>query len=131
MAKDYLSTHLGYTGKTLKKNIWFGILAALFLLPILFIQRMVQVWVHGDQTNAIFTADELWEEINAPEVEYKEDGSVWVHYLGKSMDITDKFKNGISYVQLTVGSGTKYMTIKYQNGYAMSPHSYIRPWTFY
>lgn len=131
------------------------------------IQRMVQVWIHGDQTNAIFTADEgsytltykdadgnekeisgggvayerfgkerpataeeLWEEINSPEVEYKEDGSVWVYYLGKSMDITDKFKDGICYVQLTVGGETKYMTIKYQNGYAMSPHSYISPSTF-
>ena len=82
------------------------------------IQRIVQVWIHGDQTDATFTvengsytldykdadgndvyqggvgvafengverpltADELLEEINMPDAEYKEDGTVWVYYGG-------------------------------------------------
>lgn len=130
------------------------------------IQRIVQVWFHGDQTDATFTvedgsytldykdadgndvhrggggvayengterpltADELLEEINTPEVEYKEDGTVWVYYLDQKMEITDKFEDDICYVQLKVDGQTQYMTVKYQNGYAMSPHGYVQPEEF-
>lgn len=128
------------------------------------IQRIVQVWIHGDQTNAIFTIDEgtytldytdengkevhrggggvafnadgserplteeeLWSEINAPEVEYEDDGRVIVYYLNQQLDITDKFENDICYLQLQVDGETRYMTVKYQNGYVMSPHGYVQP----
>lgn len=130
------------------------------------IQRMVQVWVHGDQTNATFTvengsytldykdedgnevsrggggvayengkerpltADELLDEINMPEVEYKEDGTVWVYYQGQKMEITDKFKDGICYVKLESDGKTQYITVKYQDGYATSPHGYVQPEEF-
>lgn len=131
------------------------------------IQRIVQVWIHGDQTDAIFTVEngtytldyedvdgndvhqggggvagngdgtvrplteeELWDEINAPDVFYEEDGSVYVYYLNQKLDITDKFEDGICYLQLQVDGETRYMTIKYQNGYAMSPHGYLQPWEF-
>lgn len=128
------------------------------------IQRTVQIWIHGDQTDATFTVEngaytldykdtdgndvhqggggvafnadgterplteeELWSEINAPDVSYEEDGRVIVYYLNQELDITDKFEDGICYVQLQIAEETRYMTIKYQNGYAMSPHGYIQP----
>ena len=128
------------------------------------IQRIIQVWIHGEQTNAIFTIEngtytldytnengeevhrggggvafnedgserylteeELWSEINAPDVQYEEDGRVMVYYLNQQMDITDKFEDGICYLQLQVDGETRYMTVKYQNGYAMSPHGYVQP----
>ena len=128
------------------------------------IQRKVQVWVHGDQTDAIFTVkngsytldykdkdgkdvqqsggggamdadgterplteEELWDDVNAPEVIYEDDGKVYVYYLNQKMDITDKFEDGICYVQLKVDGDTRYMTVKYQNGYALSPNGYISP----
>lgn len=129
------------------------------------IQRTVQVWIHGDQTDATFTvengsytlhykdedgndirqggggvayengterpltADELLEEINAPkpEVEYKADGTVWLYCLEQKMEITDKFEDNICYVQLKVDGETQYITVKYQNGYAMSTHGYVQP----
>lgn len=128
------------------------------------IQRIVQVWIHGEQTEAVFSVDngtytldykdkdgnevhyggggiafnqdgterplteeELWSEINAPDVQYEEDGSVILYYLDQQMDITDKFEDGICYLQLQVDDETKYMTVKYQNGYAMSPYRYIQP----
>lgn len=130
------------------------------------IQRIVQVWIHGDQTDATFTvengsytldykdadgndvhqggggvayengterpltADELLEEINMPEVEYKEDGTVWVYYLDQKMEITDEFENDICYVQLKAGGKTQYITVKYQDGYATSPHGYVQPSEF-
>ena len=130
------------------------------------IQRIVQVWLHGDQTDATFTvengsytldyqdadgndvhqggggvalengterpltADELLEEINMPDVEYKEDGTVWVYYLDQKMEITDKFENDICYVKLKADGKTQYITVKYQNGFATSPHGYVQPSEF-
>lgn len=131
------------------------------------IQRIVQVWIHGDQTDAVFTVNEgeytleyedeeenlvqqsgggiafeadgtqrpltekeLWEDVTAPDVEYKEDGTVWVYYKNQGLNITNKFENEICYLQLEDGDEVKFLTIKYQNGYAMSPHGYVQPWEF-
>lgn len=130
------------------------------------IQRIVQVWIHGDQTDATFTvengsytldykdadgnevnrggggvayengterpltAEELLEEINMPEVEYKDDGTVWVYYLDQKMEITDKFEDGICYIQLKVDGQTQYITVKYQNGYATNPDRFPQPGEF-
>ena len=131
------------------------------------IQRTIQIWIHGDQTDAQFvvedgsytldyedengeivhrggggiaieddgterpaTEEELMEEINMPEVEYEEDGSVWVYYKNQKMDITDKFEDGVCYVELKDGDKIQYMTVKYQNGYALSQERYLTPAEF-
>ena len=131
------------------------------------IQRTIQIWIHGDQTDAQFvvedgsytldyedengeavhrggggvaieddgterslTEEELMEEINSPEVEYEEDGSVWIYYKNQRMDITDKFEDGVCYVELKDGDTIQYMTVKYQNGYALSPERYLTPAEF-
>ena len=70
------------------------------------------------------------EEINSPEVEYEEDGSVWIYYKNQKMDITDKFEDGVCYVELKDGDTIQYMTVKYQNGYALSPERYLTPAEF-
>lgn len=70
------------------------------------------------------------EEINMPEVEYEEDGSVWVYYRNQKMDITDKFEDGVCYVKLKDGDTIQYMTVKYQNGYALSQERYLTPGEF-
>lgn len=137
--------------------------SAAYAMDVGGIQRIVQVWIHGDQTDAIFnvengnytldykdadgndvsqggggvayengterplTADELLDEINMPEVEYEEDGTVWVYYLNQKMEITDKFEDGVCFVQLKADGQTQYITVKYQNGYATSPDGYIQP----
>lgn len=131
------------------------------------IQRVVQIWIHGDQTDAIFTVnngsysldyqdsegkdvhqggggvafhedgterplteEELLEEISSPEVIYENDGRVMVYYRNQEMDITDKFEDGFCFLQVNAGDHTEYMTVKYQEGYAMSPHGYIQPSEF-
>lgn len=130
------------------------------------IQRTVQLWIHGDQTDATFTVEngsytleykdadgniakrggggiayengkerpltdeELLEHLRMPEVEYKEDGTVWVYYLKQKMEITDKFQDGVCYVQLNAGGETQYITVKYRNGFATSPHGYVQPSEF-
>lgn len=132
------------------------------------IQRTVQLWIHGDQTDVTIqfdkngnynmdyidaegdskhqggggiaieddgterplTEDELLENITAPDVYYEDNGSVWVYWFNQKVDITDKFDNGICYVQVSNGEETQYMTIKYQNGMVTSPHRYLSPSEF-
>lgn len=129
------------------------------------IQRTIQLWIHGDQTEATLQFDgngnysidrtdsegnvihqggggvsfapdgteipaseaELMEQLTAPDVEYEDDGSVWVYWSDQKVDITDKFENGVCYVKLESGKETLYMTIRYQNGYSTSPHKYPAP----
>lgn len=132
------------------------------------IQRTIQLWIHGDQTDAAITFDsdgsynmsyqdengeiveaggggvsinadgseralteeELMDHLNEPEVDYKEDGSVWVYYYNQKIDITDKFEDDFCYVKVSNGDETLYMTIKYQNGWSTSPYKYISPSNF-
>lgn len=131
------------------------------------VQRKIQLWVHGDQTDAdivynangsydlwfeedgaqkeghgggiaidqdgterALTEEEIIEHLNRPEVEYQEDGSVWVYYYDQEIDITDQFKDGVCYVKVSNGETTLYMTIVYQNGYCISPHKYESPDSF-
>lgn len=133
------------------------------------IQRVIQLWIHGDQTDATLefkndgsyemsyedekgnmlemggggvaigddgserplTQEELLEHLNAPEVTYKEDGTVWVYYYNQKIDITDKFdENGICYVKVSHGDETIYMTVEYQNGWSTSKNKYVNPSAF-
>lgn len=132
------------------------------------IQRIIQLWIHGEQTevtidfnsdgsynmeyfdsegNAIQqggggvafnddgserpqTEEELLDHLNAPDVRYEDDGSVWIYYFDQKIDITDKFDDNVCYVQVSNGEETLYMTIKYQNGYAYSPNKYLSPSSF-
>lgn len=89
--------------------------------------RAVEVSHTRIGTERPLTADELLDEINMPEVEYEEDGTVWVYYLNQKMEITDKFEDGVCFVQLKADGQTQYITVKYQNGYATSPDGYIQP----
>lgn len=131
------------------------------------IQRMVQIWMHGERTDAVMdvtndgegysitwkdengeerevsgggiayeangkqrplTAEEYLEEWDSPEVEYLDDGSVWVYYRDQKIDITDKFnEDGICYVQVKDEKGPIYMTIKYQNGWGSNRKKYMDP----
>ena len=143
-----------------------GSCGAAYAMDVGGIRRTVEVWIHGDSTNAEFTAEngsytlnykdadgkevsqggggvayengkerpltaeEMQAELNSPEVEYKDDGTVWVYYLDQKEEITDKFENGVCFVKLTSGGKTQYITVKYQNGYASSPSGYIQPEEF-
>lgn len=73
------------------------------------------------------TEEEILEELSMPDVEYQENGSVWVYWCGQSIDITDRFENGVCYVKLKNSQDTLYMTVEYGNGYTTSPHRYVIP----
>lgn len=144
-----------------------GMSAVAYAADVGGIQRTIQIWLHGEQTDAVLeiqngqyslgyedaegnsheihgggvafdddgqerplTDEEIMEHLNAPEVEYKEDGSVWVYYMDQALEVTDLFEDGVCYVQLKDGDGSLYMTIKYDRGHATSPHKYPHPDTF-
>ena len=85
------------------------------------IQRIVQVWIHGDQTDATFTV-----ENGNYTLDYKDADGNDVHQGGGGVAIED----GICYVQLKAGGKTQYITVKYQDGFATSPHGYVQPSEF-
>ncbi len=85
------------------------------------------VSISPDGSTIPVTEEELMEHLMMPEVEYKDDGSVWVYWLDQKIDITDKFENGFCYVKLVKDKETKYVTVKYQNGYAVDNHKYADP----
>lgn len=129
------------------------------------IQRIIQLWIQGDQTQAAIefdgkgnytmaytdsegnvqnrggggvaydgfgherplTEEELMEQLNDPEVQYKDDGTVWVYWFDQKIEITDKFEEGVCYVKLDNGEKTLYMTVKYQNGWATSFNKFEDP----
>ncbi len=89
------------------------------------------VAIDDDGVERSLTEEEILADLDAPNVEYKEDGSVWVYYHDSKVDITDRFdEDGICYVQLKTDSGILYLTIKYQDGFASSPHRYPSPKKF-
>ncbi len=131
------------------------------------IRRTVQIWLHGDQTNAVLdiqngkytltytdeqgrpqerggggmaieqdgsvrdlTEGEIVEQLNSPDVEYAADGTAVIWWHGKGLDITDRFENGVCYVQLKDGGETVYVTVKDHGGYAWSNTDYVSPGDF-
>lgn len=83
------------------------------------------VAIEADGTERPATEEEIMEMLSRPEVEYRDDGSVWVYWLGQAVEITDRFEDGVCYVQLVNGEDTLYMTVRYQDGYTSSPHKYV------
>lgn len=85
------------------------------------------VAIEEDGTERPLTESELLEGLNDPEVEYKDDGTVWVYYYDQKIEITDKFENDVCYLKVSNGEDILYMTIIYQDGYCTSPHKYVSP----
>lgn len=83
------------------------------------------VAIEDDGSERPLTEDEIMEQLDSPDVEYREDGSVWVCYHGAETEITNRFdEDGICYIQLMTDSGALYLTVKDHGGFASSPHSY-------
>ena len=85
------------------------------------------VAIQADGTEAPLTPEEIEEHLNMPDVEYEDDGSVWVYYQDQKLDITDKFVDGVCYTKIEGKDKTLYLTVKYDNGYAVSENKYISP----
>ena len=89
------------------------------------------VAINADGSERPLTADELMQELISPDVEYLDDGTVWVYYKNQALEITDNFDdNNVCYTKIVDGDDTLYLTIKYQNGYSYSSEKYIEPSEF-
>ena len=85
----------------------------------------VGVAIEAEGTERPLSEEELLGTLSGPDVEYRDDGSVWVYWMGQVVEITDRFEDGVCYVQLVNGEDTMYVTVRYQDGYTSSPHKYI------
>lgn len=48
--------------------------------------------------------------------------------MNQAMEITDRFnEENVCYIQLQNGEETLYVTIKYNDGYSISPYAFIQP----
>ncbi len=72
------------------------------------------------------TEEELMETMNSPEVEFLEDGTVFVYWYDQTIDITDKFEDGVCYIKLEHGNEEMYMTVT-ENGYSASSDGFVEP----
>lgn len=89
------------------------------------------VAIEVDGSERPLTEEELMEHLNSPEVDYLEDGTVWIYYMDQSMEISDRFNDdNICFVQLKNGKDTLFVTIKYDDGYAWSPSAFVQPDSF-
>lgn len=79
------------------------------------------VAMNDDGSERPLTEDELMQELTSPEVEYEDDGRVWVYWFDQKVEITDKFEKDLCRVKLVNSNGqTIYMTIRYKDGYTTS-----------
>ncbi|MBO4783821.1 MAG: hypothetical protein J5521_03620, partial [Lachnospiraceae bacterium] len=68
---------------------------------------------------------EIMEHIMMPSVEYLDDGTIWVYYKDRQMEITNKFdEEGFCFTQIADGGRTYYMTIKKNGGYGIDTIKY-------
>lgn len=85
------------------------------------------VEIAPDGSTIPLSEEELMEHLMMPDVTYEDDGSVWVYWFDQKVDITDKFVDGVCYVELVKDEETMYVTVKYKGGYAASPHKFTDP----
>lgn len=68
--------------------------------------------------------EDIVEHLNEPEVIYNDDGTIFVFCKDQVIDITDKFdEDDMCYVTIN-GDPVTYMSIKKNDGYAMSNEKY-------
>ncbi|MDE7200020.1 MAG: hypothetical protein K2O15_14240 [Lachnospiraceae bacterium] len=81
----------------------------------------------SDGSEIPLSEEEIMEYLTMPDVEYKDDGSVWVYWYDQKVDITDKFVDGVCYVKFVKDKEPMYVTVKYHGGFAAGPHKYVDP----
>ena len=89
------------------------------------------VATNPDGTVRPVTEEEMIAHLNQPDVDYLDDGSVWLYYHNQAIEITDMFnEDGVCFIQVHYGDETRYVTVKYGKGHSSSPYSYVQPHEF-
>lgn len=88
----------------------------------------VGVSIEEDGSERPLTEAELIEHLEQPDLYYKEDGTVWVYYRDRKIEITDQFDaDGICCLELSDGDDVLYLTITQTNGMTISRDGYVKP----
>ena len=84
----------------------------------------------ADGSERPLTEEEILEQLEIPDLVHKEDGSTWVYYHGRTIEITEEMYDdeGFCYLELRDGEDVWYTTIEKNGGLACSPVEYIQPW---
>ncbi len=85
------------------------------------------VVMEADGSTRPVTEDEILAHLDQPDLDHKEDGTIWVYYREEKIEITDRFdENGICYLELRDGETVLYATIDKDGGMATSPVAYVQ-----
>ena len=131
------------------------------------IQRQVQIWMHGEQTEATLTfdgnggytktyvdengetqeeggggvafdffgrerpltEDELMEEALTDDIqaEFQDDGKTILYFRDQVIDITDKFEDGVCYIEVDGGDKHYYVSVAEDGALSISEEKYCDP----
>lgn len=104
-------------------GIYEGAAGACYAANIGGIKREIQIWIHGDQTNAILEVESGHYSLDMID----DDGNV----IGSSGGGGVAFdEDGVCYVKLVHDGKELYMTVKYKDGYGLSADCYMDPRSF-
>lgn len=77
------------------------------------------------------TEEEIIDHLDSPNIEYYDDGSIWLFYRDMAKDITDSFdEENMCYVKITDEEGDLYVTAKKYGGWHVSSDKFAAAWEF-
>lgn len=86
------------------------------------------VYLNSDGSERPLTVEDIVEYLNRPEMEYKEDGTVWISYKSQVREIIDCFDtNGICFIWLETGRDRFYITAIKGHGFMASTNGFVPP----
>ena len=91
------------------------------------IQRTIQLWIHGDQTNATLNVSDNGTYTMEY---YDENGELQESGGGGIAFEADGTQRSLTFVKIADGDKTLYLTVKYQNGFSYSNEKYVEPEEF-
>ena len=77
------------------------------------------------------TEEEILDHLDNPNIEYYDDGSIWLFYRDMAKDITNDFDDdGMCYVKISDDDGELYVTAKKYGGWHISSDKFASAWEF-
>ncbi len=77
------------------------------------------------------TEEEILDHLDNPNIEYYDDGSIWLFYRDMAKDITNDFDDdGMCYVKISDDDGELYVTAKKYGGWHISSDKFASTWEF-
>lgn len=79
----------------------------------------------------VLTEEEIMDQLDSPDIEYYDDGSIWLFYRDMAKDITDSFDDeDMCYIKIEDEEGDLFVTAKKYGGWHISSDRYAGAWEF-